>query len=466
MNDSRLRKRKGARSKASFTGRHSHQLIFSAVVLVVCAIALAARMVFGPDADTLLIAATGLAILGISLHLTRYADLRNETFHSASNEFYKLLLNSAAPAILAINEKGNVFYVNEAAEHMLGYSAVELMGPWGEPELLSVEEGQRIVAEMEEICGHPPGEFTGALRRAQAYLNCVRTLPPSQLPAFIVHLRCKDGARIRAELRISAIRDEDGSARGLMATSTPLKPNPSPAETSGEVSDLKKSSAMVATVSHELRTPLTSIHGALGLLSSGMLGPLSEKATKLLLIALNNSERLLRIINDILDLERMQNGREPLDFRPMQLEDLVRQAIDGITPVADSVHVRLLSECPPVQLVADPDRLLQVLTNLLSNAVKFSPENGVVTIRAAAGPEEVQISVLDEGRGIPTDKLESIFDRFQQVESTDARQKGGSGLGLTICRTIVVQHGGRIWAERNAGHGSCLHLSLPLQPAP
>jgi signal transduction histidine kinase len=348
---------------------------------------------------------------------------------------------------------------------MLGYSALELMGPWGEPELLSAEEGQRIVAQMEEICGHPPGKFPGALRRAQAYLNCVRTLSPSQLPAFIVRLQCKDGARIKVELRISAIRDEDDAAHGLIYTATPIKPGSSPAETPGAFYDLKESSAMVATVSHELRTPLTSIHGALGLLSSGMLGPLNEKASKLLLIALNNSERLLRITNDILDLERMQNGCAPLNFRSMQLEDLARQAIDGMSPVADSVHVRLVSECPPVKLVADPDRLLQVLTNLLSNAVKFSPENGVVTIRAAVSPEEVQISVQDEGRGIPADKLESIFDRFQQVESADARQKGGSGLGLAICRTIVLQHGGRIWAERNAGHGSSLHLSLPLQPS-
>jgi len=220
----------------------------------------------------------------------------------------------------------------------------------------------------------------------------------------------------------------------------------------------------ISTVSHELRTPLTSIRGALGLLSSGILGDVNDKAANLLRIALTNSDRLVRLINDILDLERIQSGREPLTFRAIHLADLVRQAIDGMQPVADAAGVQLIHDTTHVELAADPDRLLQVLTNLLSNAVKFSPPNSTVSVMMRPGLTGVTLSVIDQGRGIPADKLEAIFGRFQQVDASDSRQKGGSGLGLAICRTIVLQHSGRIWAERNPVRGSTFRVFLPYQP--
>ena len=141
----------------------------------------------------------------------------------------------------------------------------------------------------------------------------------------------------------------------------------------------------VSTVSHELRTPLTSIRGALGLLSSGMLGVINEKAANLLRIALSNSERLVRLINDILDLERTQSGREPLTFRPIQLGEIVRQAIDGVQPMADEAGVLLIHDKTQVEITADPDRLLQVVTNLLSNAIKFSPPNSAISVMLRSG---------------------------------------------------------------------------------
>ena len=220
----------------------------------------------------------------------------------------------------------------------------------------------------------------------------------------------------------------------------------------------------VSTVSHELRTPLTSIRGALGLLSAGILGTVSDKAANLLRIALSNSDRLVRLINDILDLERIQSGREPLTFRPIALGEIVRQAIDGMQPVADAAGVQLIHDSNLVRLTADPDRLLQVITNLLSNAVKFSPDGATVAVTLREGSSGVTLSVIDQGRGIPADKLDTIFDRFQQVDSSDSKQKGGSGLGLAICRTIVQQHGGRIWAERNSVRGSTFRVVLPFQP--
>ncbi|HEY0307319.1 MAG TPA: response regulator [Acidobacteriaceae bacterium] len=219
----------------------------------------------------------------------------------------------------------------------------------------------------------------------------------------------------------------------------------------------------ISTVSHELRTPLTSIRGALGLLSSGILGSMNEKASHLLRIAVSNTDRLVRLINDILDLERMESGRAPLHFRSCNLADLVSQAVETMTPMADTAGVRLESTIAPLTLDADSDRIQQVLTNLLSNAIKFSPQDAAVHITAQASQTTgmVTLRVTDAGRGIPLEKLEAVFDRFQQVESADARQKGGTGLGLAICRTIVQQHAGTIWAEPNATAGVTFAIQLP-----
>ncbi len=226
----------------------------------------------------------------------------------------------------------------------------------------------------------------------------------------------------------------------------------------------------ISTVSHELRTPLTSIRGALGLLSSGIIGDVDAKALNLLRIAVTNTDRLIRLINDILDLERMESGRAPLQIRRCSLRDLAQQAIDTMTPMADANTVHLALEPSTVAQAAypealffdgDADRILQVLTNLLSNAIKFSPAASTVRIHTEAASDSILLKVVDEGRGIPSDKLDTIFDRFQQIEPSDARQKGGTGLGLAICRSIVQQHSGSIWAQRNLGPGTTLYMMLP-----
>ena len=224
----------------------------------------------------------------------------------------------------------------------------------------------------------------------------------------------------------------------------------------------------ISTVSHELRTPLTSIRGALGLLSSGIIGDVDAKAQNLLRIAVTNTDRLIRLINDILDLERMESGRAPLQIRRCSLSELSQQAIETMTAMADAntVHLELVPS-PALGLPeslffdGDSDRILQVLTNLLSNAIKFSPAASTVRVHTDATADSILLKVVDEGRGIPAEKLDSIFDRFQQVEPSDARQKGGTGLGLAICRSIVQQHSGSIWAQRNLGVGTTLYVMLP-----
>jgi signal transduction histidine kinase/CheY-like chemotaxis protein len=226
----------------------------------------------------------------------------------------------------------------------------------------------------------------------------------------------------------------------------------------------------ISTVSHELRTPLTSIRGALGLLSSGTIGDVDAKALNLLRIATTNTDRLIRLINDILDLERMESGRAPLQIRRCSLRDLCQQAIETMTPMADNhaVHLELVpftvaQAASPEALFfdGDSDRILQVLTNLLSNAIKFSPGASTVKVFTDATADSILLKIVDEGRGIPAEKLDAIFDRFQQVEPSDARQRGGTGLGLAICRSIVQQHSGSIWAQRNLVKGTTLYVMLP-----
>jgi signal transduction histidine kinase/FixJ family two-component response regulator len=221
-----------------------------------------------------------------------------------------------------------------------------------------------------------------------------------------------------------------------------------------ERSDLDRAKdEFISTVSHELRTPLTSIRGALGLLSSGLLGDVDARAHNLLRIASTNTERLIRLINDILDLERMESGRSPVNLRRCSLVDLSREAVEMMSALAEAAQIRLelnsYAAHDSIYFDADPDRILQVLTNLLSNAIKFSPERSTVSLEIDANADALSLKVIDRGRGIPVDKLESIFDRFQQVESTDSSKKGGTGLGLAICRSIIQQHGGLIWAQPN-----------------
>lgn len=224
----------------------------------------------------------------------------------------------------------------------------------------------------------------------------------------------------------------------------------------------------VSTVSHELRTPLTSIRGSLGLLSSGVIGSLDPKAQNLLRIAVNNTDRLIRLINDLLDLERMQSGRATLQIRRCSLRDLAQQAMDTMQGLAQQAQVNLELVCcthhpveDTVYFDGDPDRILQVLTNLISNAIKFSPPASTVRIHAEAMHDKVLLKVVDQGRGIPPEKLDSIFDRFGQVEPSDSKQKGGTGLGLAICRSIVQQHAGSVWAQQNAGAGATFCVMFP-----
>lgn len=219
----------------------------------------------------------------------------------------------------------------------------------------------------------------------------------------------------------------------------------------------------ISVVSHELRTPLTSIRGSLGLLESGMLGELPEGAQRMVEIAVHNTDRLVRLIGDILDIERIDSGTIELHTQPCEASELVLRAEQCVGQFADDAGVYLKLTTGSVEFSADADRVHRVLTNLISNAIKFSPAASTVHISCVRHDGEVLFQVADKGRGISTDTQEAIFERFYQIDAGDSRDKGGSGLGLAICRRLVEQHGGRIWVESELGLGSTFSFTLPVR---
>jgi len=218
----------------------------------------------------------------------------------------------------------------------------------------------------------------------------------------------------------------------------------------------------VSMVSHELRTPLTAVHGALGLLTDGLLGEFPEKGRRMLDIATANTERLIRLTNDIIEVQRIRLGKFEIVRGMCSATDLMVHAVDAVRPLAAKTQVGLEYRPHEVQVSVDSDRIVQVLTNLLSNAIRFSPEGTTVRLTAERRDDQVVFHVQDRGPGIPVYELENVFEAFKQVEAPDMRWKGGIGLGLFICRSIVEAHGGRIWAESTPGEGSTFSFTLPL----
>ncbi len=295
-------------------------------------------------------------------------------------------------------------------------------------------------------------EFQGADR---ALAEAVRSGAIDQLQQELGY-RAADGTTRWAMLTVSTVRDRRGAPTHVVCVFEDI--------TRRRAAERMKDE-LVSVVGHELRTPLTSIRGALGLLSSGVLGELPGEAGAMVGTAISNTDRLTRLVNATLDVERMEAGGLELVSAPVAARTVVAESLQAVQAAADAAGVGIDADVEPLTLDGDGDRLVQVLVNLLGNAIKFSPPAGTVTVCAREDDGAAHLTVHDDGRGIPADQLEAIFERFRQVDASDAREMGGTGLGLPIARGIVEAHGGRIWADSRPGEGTTLHLALPLAHA-
>jgi PAS domain S-box-containing protein len=217
----------------------------------------------------------------------------------------------------------------------------------------------------------------------------------------------------------------------------------------------------VSNITHELLTPLTSIKGFVELLGEESIGTINPEQKKSLDIILRNSDRLIRLIKELLDSTRIENNKFVMQLKNVSLENIILKSIQDIHPQANEKQITIIEEIQPLtQIWGDDERLMQVIRNLLINAIKFTPHNGKITINSSSENEYVKISISDTGIGIPKDKLSTIFERFYQVDGSASRKYGGVGLGLSICKSIIDKHNGSIWAQSN-GIGSTFHIVLP-----
>lgn len=353
---------------------------------------------------------------------------RTETELLASHARRAAVVDAALDGILSFDEEGRVLELNPAALALLGRSPEEAAGV----RLVDVVELPGFVPEED-------GGLTGYLRRGSVVGRRVETR------GFRA-----DGSGFPLELAITRLPGEGPAAfTAFLRDLTDLR----------EVERLK--AQFVATVSHELRTPLTSLRGALGLLAGGVLGALPAEAFNAVRIAERSIQRLVGLVNDILDIERLENGRLSLQLGRHPLADLLARSIEEVEALAADAGIRLEAEPTAAGVRGDGERLVQVVVNLLSNALKFSPRGSVVRLRVRVEPEWVEVQVEDQGRGVPPAHQSAIFERFRQVELSDAAGQRGAGLGLAIAKSIVELHGGTIGVESRSGQGSTFWFRLP-----
>jgi PAS domain S-box-containing protein len=332
--------------------------------------------------------------------------------------------------MVMIDGTGKIMMVNTCTERLFGYAREELIGRPADI-IVPARLRTRHARYRAEFIMHPESHMgTGV---------------------DLFGLR-KDGTEFPIDVSLNPI----DSAAGLLVLSVIV-------DLTERVQADRLKDEFVATVSHELRTPLTLIAGALGLLAGNAVGKLPEPAARLIAIARANCQRLVRLINDILDVGKIESGQLVFDLKRVEVLSLVEQAIEANRGFADGydVGIQLDVSSEKGEVCADPDRLVQVVTNLLSNAVKFSPRGGKVVVGTKNRSGIVRISVRDYGHGIPDEFRPRVFEKFAQADSSDTRHGGGSGLGLSILKTIVDRLGGTVVFDDAPGGGTIFHVELP-----
>lgn len=348
------------------------------------------------------------------------------------------ILESVGEAIVMVDVHGACVMANHKIGDVLGIAAEQVVG--------------RTVHELRTVA-HRAFRTEGAL----AWIPGPNGGPPAEIGTIVVETR-DEQARVFHEFA-APVQNDEGAIIGRIYVYRDVTK-----ET--EVDRMKTD--FIATVSHELRTPMTSIKGSLGLVLGGVAGPVPDDARELLSIAMHNTDRLVRLINDILDVSRIEAGKMEIRTQPLAVADLVQRAVREMQGYADQRSITMTTVVPDdlPRVLADADRLQQVLVNLLSNAIKFSDVGSVVTLTAGHEPAGVWVRVEDNGPGIPEGQQAAIFEKFHRIDNAASRRTGGSGLGLAICKAIVEEHGGQIWVESEPGKGSAFTFSLRAEPTP
>jgi PAS domain S-box-containing protein len=356
------------------------------------------------------------------------------------------ILDQSSVAIWSTDGAGLITRFNNTAQQWLGYSEIELKGRRTAAVFLDPEDIRARAKTLEREQGIPASTdvevMLAVARRGEAHTQ-----------EWL--LVSKDGRRIPASLSVSRLTTDGGEVTGFVMVATDLSQQK-------EIEKLKNE--FVSNVSHELRTPLTSIRGSLGLLAGGLAGKLPGQAQGLLEIAQRNTERLILLINDILDIEKIEAGKMRFAFKSVDLDALVGDAVQGAEGMAQLRSVRLVrrQRAAGLRVHVDEHRLLQVATNLLSNAIKFSPEGGSVEIDVVADGGRARVTVTDHGGGIPEASQSRIFQKFFQADSSATREKGGTGLGLSICKALIERMDGDIGFRSRPGE-TVFHFGLPLE---
>jgi PAS domain S-box-containing protein len=355
----------------------------------------------------------------------------------ASEQRIGAIVEAAQDAFVGVDLRGLVTDWNSAAERMFGWKRAEVLG-WPMPELIVPERfrpSTHKAIEMVRTTGHSP-------------------LLERRVERIVIN---RQGVEFPIEMTAGLAMGTDGSFFAVFLHDISER---------RKVDQLK--SEFVATVSHELRTPLTSIRASLSMLADGIAGELPPDVGGLIQIAHESCERLVRLVNDVLDVQKIEAGSMQFERHAQPLLPVAEHALAGMQAYAGQMGVTLALDCQPqaraLSAAIDHDRLVQVLTNLLSNAVKFSPRGATVTLALSAHADGARLSVRDQGNGIPPAFRPRVFQRFAQADGADTRQKGGTGLGLSISKSLVEEHGGQISFETGQGVGTTFHVDLP--PAP
>lgn len=355
-----------------------------------------------------------------------------------SKAYIENLVENAADIILSTDLEDQILTWNRGAEVTLGYSKEEVIGKH-----LSILLPPQRVHELAEM--RAKVEISGALRDIEVVSNR------------------KDGTAIYLSLSVSPITGIDGKIVGFLRVAKDVTEKKRYERRLKELDKMK--SDFVSNVSHELRTPLTAIKGSVDNMLDGLTGDLNEKQSRYLVRIKSNTDRLARLINDLLDLSKIEAGIK-LKSTNLGLVTIAREVAESLGPVAAEKFISFEIKCAENDLTvwADPDRISEVLTNLLGNAIKFTPTNGTVTLSLQRnGTQWVKVSVADTGPGIPSEEANRIFDKFYQVTQAEKQKAVGTGLGLSITKALVEMHGGKIWLESGGGRGSIFSFTLPAQ---